>query len=118
MFYRFRTAFVSERNTTNQNPDIDVFIPFSTRLFKIFEQKIQSMSKSVRDQLPIDNNLNRPLLRLRTISNVIELFPFFHCLSQMHTNDKLHVKNEQVLVSDTANDIEISVLEDFVESWS
>ena len=77
---------------------------------------------SIRDQLPIINNSTRPLLRLRTISNIIELFPFFNCLSKMHLYDhydydNLFFNNKQFFLSDKMNEIETSVLEDFVESW-
>jgi hypothetical protein len=76
------------------------------------------MSISIRDHLPIIKTSNCPLLRLRTISNIIELYPFFNCLSKMHLygDDNLFLKNDQILISDKINEIEMSVLEDFVES--
>jgi len=72
------------------------------------------MPTSIRDHLPIIKNSNCPLLRLRTISNIIELFPFFNCLALY---DNFYFTNEQILLSDKINDIETSVLEDFMESW-
>jgi hypothetical protein len=72
---------------------------------------MQSMPKS---SIPTSNY---SLLRLRTISNIIELFPFFNCLSTMHLYKNLCLKNEQILLSDKTNEIETSVLEDFVEFW-
>ncbi|CAF3374341.1 unnamed protein product [Rotaria sp. Silwood1] len=116
-FQLFRSAFVTAHDITNSNSNIDIFIVFSIRLFILFEQKLQLMPTSIRNQIPINNNSNHPLLRLRTISNIIELFPFFNCLAKMHINDNLYSKNEQILLSDTMNEIETSVLEDFVESW-
>ncbi len=72
------------------------------------------MPTSTRDHLPVIKTSNYPLLRLQTISNIIELFPFFNCLALC---DNFYFTNEQILVSDQINDIETSVLEDFVESW-
>ncbi|CAF1108703.1 unnamed protein product [Rotaria sordida] len=115
-FQLFRSAFVTDHNITNSNSHIDIFITFSIRLFKLLEKKLQLMPISIHNQLPIIKNLNHPLLRLRTISNIIELFPFFNCLTKMHTNDNLYLNNEQILLSDTMNEIETSVLEDFIES--
>ncbi|CAF4229302.1 unnamed protein product [Rotaria sordida] len=115
-FQLFRSAFVTDHNITNSNSHIDIFITFSIRLFKLLEKKLQLMPISIHNQLPIIKNLNHPLIRLRTISNIIELFPFFNCLTKMHTNDNLYLNNEQILLSDTMNEIETSVLEDFIES--
>ncbi len=92
----------------------DIFTTFSIRLAKLFEQKLQSMPTSTRDHLPIIKNSDCPLLRLRNISNIIELFPFFNCLTLY---DNFYFENEQDALSDKVNDIETSVLEDFVESW-
>lgn len=72
------------------------------------------MSTSIRDHLSLIKNSHCPLLRLRNISNIIELFPFFNCLSLY---DNFYFENEQIASSDKINDIETSVLEDFVELW-
>jgi hypothetical protein len=72
------------------------------------------MSTSIRDHLTLIKNSHCPLLRLRNISNIIELFPFFNCLSLY---DNFYFENEQIASSDKINDIETSVLEDFVELW-
>ncbi len=113
-FYRFRSAFVADHGTTYQNSNSDTFITFSIRLAKLLEQKLQLMPTSIREHLPIIKNSNCPLLRLRIISNIIELFPFFNCLASY---DNFYFTNEQILLSDKINDIETSILEDFVESW-
>jgi len=72
------------------------------------------MPISIRDHLPIIKNSDCPLLRLRTISNIVELFPFFNYFSMY---DNFYYSSEQILLSDKISDIETSVLEDFVESW-
>lgn len=91
-----------------------MFIAFSIRLAKLLDTKLQSMPISIREHLPLIKNSDCPLLRLRTISNIIELFPFFNCLALY---DNFSFPNEQIFLSDKINDIETSVLEDFVESW-
>jgi hypothetical protein len=75
------------------------------------------MPTSIRDNLPIINHSRCPLLRLKTLPNIVELFPFFNYLVRMPIYDTLYLKREQILLSDKLSDIEISVLEDFVESW-
>jgi hypothetical protein len=35
----------------------------------------------------------RPLLRLRNITNIIELYPFFNCLTHMHIYDHHHYQH-------------------------
>jgi hypothetical protein len=72
------------------------------------------MSPTLRNYLSAIKISHGPLLRLRSISNIIELFPFFNCLSLY---DNFYFKNEQIPLSDKINDIETSVLEDFIESW-
>ena len=47
----------------------------------------------MRDRLPPTNELTRPLLRLRSITHIIELYPFFQCLTRMHTYDHHHHQN-------------------------
>jgi hypothetical protein len=49
----------------------------------------------IHDRLPIIKHSNRPLLRLRNITNIIELYPFFHCLTRMHTYDYQHPLTSQ-----------------------
>ncbi|CAM4914423.1 unnamed protein product [Rotaria socialis] len=118
-FQLFRSAFVADHDTDNSDSNLDIFIAFSIRLFKLFERKLTSTTTPLHDHLPIiDSNSNPPLLRLRTISTIIELFPFFKFLGRIHLNENLYVRNDQVLSPDTINDIETSVLEDFVESWT
>lgn len=114
IFYRFRSAFVNDHDITNSISNIDTFVAFSIRLCKVFEQ---NLSTSVKDSLPIVKHSQPPILRLQTISNIIELYPFFSCLAHMHMNDNLYIRNGQVLSSDITNEIETSILEDFVESW-
>ncbi len=139
---------------------MDTFIAFSIRLSKLLELKLQSTTTSIRDRLPIIKNSNRPLLRLRTITHIIELYPFFNCLTRMHTYDHHHyqhpltsqtsILNKQVSIpkakesskkkkkslihtssyrkssstttnskkEETMSEIETSVLEDFLESWT
>lgn len=114
----------------------------------------------MRDRLPTIKTSARPLLRLRTISSIIELYPFFICLTHMHTYDHHHYQhpltsqssltNKPVtlpkrkesskkknkssthssinrkseskainsLKEETMSEIETSVLEDFLESWT
>ncbi|CAF4045021.1 unnamed protein product [Rotaria sp. Silwood2] len=100
-FQLFRSAFVVDHDIINSNSNIDIFIAFSIRLCKLLEQKLQLMPISMCDQLLIISNSNYPLLRLRTISNIIELFPFFNCLARIHTKDNLYLKSEQILLLDT-----------------
>lgn len=118
------------------------------------------MPQTIRDRLPTIKNTNRPLLRLRTITNIIELYPFFNCLTHMHIYDHHHYqhpltshtnllkkqlslpktkestkkKNKfsihssstkksdsttmKSIKEETMSEIETSVLEDFVESWT
>ena len=117
LFFSFRSAFIADHDTINQNSNTHTFVAFSIRLSKLFERKFQSMPASIRDQLPVIKNPTCPLLRLKTITNIIELFPFFNYLSNIPTYDNICLKNDQIILSDKINDIEISVLEDFVESW-
>lgn len=93
ILFSFRSAFVTDEDTNDRKPSIDTFITFSIRLSKLLERKLQSMPASIRDRLPIIKNLNRPILRLRTITNIIELYPFFNCLTQMHTYDHHHYQH-------------------------
>ena len=72
------------------------------------------MSPTLREHLSVIKTTHGPLLRLRNISNIIELFPFFNCLSLY---DNFYFENEQIPLSDKINDIETSVLEDFIELW-
>ena len=51
------------------------------------------MPSSIRDRLPHCKNSSRPLLRLRTIAHIIELYPFFQCLTRMHTYDQHHYQH-------------------------
>ena len=51
------------------------------------------MSSTIRDRLPMSKNFSRPLLRLRNITQIIELYPFFHCLTRMHTYDHHHYQH-------------------------
>lgn len=101
----------------NQTLNVDVFTAFSVRLFKLLEQKMQSISTTIDIQLPTVNSSNRPFLRLQTISNIVELFPFFNHLVKLQINNNLYLNNEPIVLSNTTNNIEISVLEDFVECW-
>jgi hypothetical protein len=65
----------------------------------------------IRDRLPIIKNSTRPLLRLRTITHIIELYPFFNCLTRMHAYDHhyyqhslqthAHPLNKQISLSKT-----------------
>ncbi|CAF4922768.1 unnamed protein product, partial [Rotaria magnacalcarata] len=89
----FRSAFVTDEDANDRKSPIDTFIAFSIRLSKLLERKLQSMSTSMHDRIPIIKNTNRPLLRLRTITNIIELYPFFNCLTQMHTYDHHHYQH-------------------------
>jgi hypothetical protein len=59
--------------------------------------KVQS---SPIDPLPIIKNSNHPLLRLRTISNINELFPFFNYLAKLYSNGNLYIRNEQSVLED------------------
>ncbi|CAM4958947.1 unnamed protein product [Rotaria socialis] len=92
-FQLFRSAFVTDEDANDRKSPIDTFIAFSIRLSKLLERKLQSMSTSMHDRIPIIKNINRPLLRLRTITNIIELYPFFNCLTQMHTYDHHHYQH-------------------------
>ena len=56
-----------------------------------------------------------PLLRQRTLSNLNELYWFFNSLSIYNNFD---YSMEQISLTETINEIETSILEDFVESWS
>lgn len=158
--FSFRSAFLTDEDRVDKKPPVDTFIAFSIRLSKLLERKLQSMPPTIVDRLPKISNANRPLLRLRTITNIIELYPFFHCLTQMHTYDHHHyqhslsahpnISNKQVslpkkkesskkknkssahmsssrksestamnsITEETMSEIETSVLEDFVESWT
>ena len=158
--FSFRSAFVTnEEDTTDRKTSIDTFITFSIRLSKLLERKLQLMSTSTRDHLSTIKNTNRPLLRLRTITHIIELYPFFKCLTYMHPyhyqhslsnhttlsnnnqpipvlkrkelskkknkfllNVSSYRKTESKTINSTQgeamSDIETSVLEDFVESWT
>ena len=92
--FSFRSAFVTnEEDTADRKTSIDTFITFSIRLSHLFERKIQLMSTSTRERLPTIKNSNRPLLRLRTITHIIELYPFFKCLTHMHTYDHHHYQH-------------------------
>jgi len=57
------------------------------------------MPASIHDRLPIIKSSNRPLLRLRTITHIVELYPFFNCLTRMHTYDQHHYQHP--LISQT-----------------
>ncbi|CAF3354247.1 unnamed protein product [Rotaria sp. Silwood1] len=92
-FQLFRSAFVTDEYINDRKSPIDTFIAFSIRLSKLLERKLQLMSTSIHERLPIIKNMNRPLLRLRTITNIIELYPFFNCLTQMHTYDHHHYQH-------------------------
>ncbi len=89
-FFSFRSAFVTDEESNDRKSPIDTFIAFSIRLSKLLERKLQSIPPSIRDRLPIIKSSARPLLRLRTITNIIELYPFFNCLTHMHTYDHHH----------------------------
>ncbi|CAF3570172.1 unnamed protein product [Adineta steineri] len=106
-FQLFRSAFVDDHVKNYENSTLDTFITFSIRLSKLFEQKFQT--------IPIIQTSNFPLLRLRIISNISELFPFFNYLSKMHLYDNLYLKKDQIFLSDKTNAIETSILEDFLE---
>ncbi|CAF2527782.1 unnamed protein product [Rotaria sp. Silwood2] len=92
-FQLFRSAFVTDEYINDRKSPIDTFIAFSIRLSKLLERKLQLMSTSIHERLPIITNTNRPLLRLRTITNIIELYSFFNCLTQMHTYDHHHYQH-------------------------
>ncbi|CAF1679986.1 unnamed protein product [Adineta ricciae] len=92
-FQLFRSAFVTDEDTTDRKSPVDTFIAFSIRLNKLLERKLQSMSTSIRDRLPTIKSSARPLLRLRTITHIVELYPFFNCLTRMHTYDHHHYQH-------------------------
>ncbi|CAF4329023.1 unnamed protein product, partial [Rotaria sp. Silwood2] len=92
-FQLFRSAFVTDEYINDRKSPVDTFIAFSIRLSKLLERKLQLMSTSIHERLPIITNTNRPLLRLRTITNIIELYSFFNCLTQMHTYDHHHYQH-------------------------
>lgn len=159
--FRFRSAFVTDDDHNDRKTPTDTFIAFSIRLAKLLERKLQSMPTSIRDRLPHCKSSSRPLLRLRSITHIVELYPFFQCLTRMHTYDQHHYqhplsshtsltnrqlsmpkhkdsskkknkssahyatsmrKSETIstisLQEETMSEIETSVLEDFVESWT
>ena len=89
----FRSAFVTDEEFTDRKSPVDTFIAFSIRLAKLLERKLQSTPASTRDRLPNIKSTARPLLRLRTITNIIELYPFFNCLTHMHTYDHHHYQH-------------------------
>ncbi|CAF1093610.1 unnamed protein product [Adineta ricciae] len=97
-FQLFRSAFVDDYNLNNQVLSPDTFTTFSIRISKLFDEKCQS--------LPISSTPTCPHLRLQTITTIDELRPFFHCLSTIYLRDTSHEQTDQ---------IELSVLEDFVE---
>ncbi|CAF0867652.1 unnamed protein product [Adineta ricciae] len=92
-FQLFRSAFVTDEDTTDRKSPVDTFIAFSIRLNKLLERKLQSMSTSIRDRLPTIKSSTRPLLRLRTITHIVELYPFFNCLTRIHTYDHHHYQH-------------------------
>ena len=51
---------------------MNTFLAYSIRLYKLLEQKLQIMSMSTYIDLSIMKNSKRPLLRMQTISNIIE----------------------------------------------
>lgn len=158
--FSFRSAFVTDEDTNDRKPPLDTFIAFSIRLSKLLERKLQTIPSSIRDRLPSIKTAARPLLRLHTISSIIELYPFFNCLTHMHTYDHHHYqhpltsqssltnkpvtlpkskesskkknkssthnssnrKSESTAINsikeETMSEIETSVLEDFLESWT
>ena len=91
--FSFRSAFVTDEDANDRKSVNDTFIAFSIRLTKLLERKLQSMSSATRDRLPMSKNFSRPLLRLRNITHIIELYPFFHCLTRMHTYDHHHYQH-------------------------
>ena len=107
-----RSVFLADYGTTNPTISTDTFTTFPIRLVKLFERKLQTMPTSIRDQLPIIDPRDCPFLRLRNLSNSIELYPFFHCL-MTYENDFSQNDTQTNVLSDH---IETSVLEDFIES--
>lgn len=61
------------------------------------------MPAAMHERLPVIKHANRPLLRLRTITNIIELYPFFNCLTQMHTYDHHHYQHSLPMHTNTLN---------------
>ncbi|CAF0944762.1 unnamed protein product [Adineta steineri] len=102
-FQLFRSAFVTDEDTNDRKPPMDTFIAFSIRLCKLLERKLQSIPASIRDRLPVIKTSTRPLLRLRTITNIIELYPFFNCLTRMHTYDHHHYQHSLPTHTNTFN---------------
>lgn len=91
--FSFRSAFVTDEDSNERKPPLDTFIAFSLRLNRLLERKLQSMSASIRERLPVIKSSSRPLLRLRTITHIVELYPFFNCLTRMHTYDHHHYQH-------------------------
>ena len=85
-----------------------MFVAFSSRLVRLFERKLQTISDVIREQLPMINPLDCPLLRLRNLSNSLELYPFFHHLISYENNSS---PQREVL----SDHIETNILEDFIE---
>ncbi|CAF0958288.1 unnamed protein product [Adineta steineri] len=102
-FQLFRSAFVTDEDTNDRKPPMDTFIAFSIRLCKLLERKLQTIPASMRDRLPVIKTSTRPLLRLRTITNIIELYPFFNCLTRMHTYDHHHYQHSLPTHTNTFN---------------
>lgn len=97
-----RSTFLADCDTNNSTASTETFVAFSSRLVRLFERKLQTMSDGIRNQLPMMNPLDCPLLRLRNLSNSLELYPFFHHL----------ISYEKDVLLDH---IETSILEDFIE---
>jgi hypothetical protein len=66
----------------------------------------------------INDMTKRPFLRQQTISSINELYPFFYVLSNTYAwNQHEHIITDDKLEA-TLNAIELSIFEDFVESWT
>ena len=119
LFISCRQAFVVDSDNEHSNSNLDRFIAFSQRLSILLDQKRHSTSTSNHDSLPVRRNHDRPLLHQRAISNIIELYPFFRSLSAITLGEAPILPNEtnNQTSESSLNTIEMSILEDFVESW-
>lgn len=91
--HRFRSAFIPDEDLNDRRSTNDFFISFSVRLLKLLERKLQSLPSTKRNEILQMKTSKCPLLRLRKIDHITDLYPFFHCLTRMHTYDHHHYQH-------------------------